>query len=313
MDIYKVDLNLLRVFHAVAEENSLTLAGQRLGLSQPAVSYSLGRLRAMFNDPLFIRAGNAMKATPVALELLMPIQSAMLHLQSALSYGEQFSPKQSKRTFRLAMSDLGEMTFLPALCEKLGQLAPHIYLEVLNFPMSQIADNLRSGQLDFAIGNLASLKDITNYASLFHEAYVCMTNKQNQLNQYKLSIEDFLAKKHILVASIENNHKQVEQYLRDLNIRRTIALQVPHFSVVPQILSRTDWMVTLPKRAAKSLNLGRKFAIYNLPATIPDVEVTVHWHEDFQNNEASIWFRNLLISTLSDANLNDPKEFLAVQ
>ena len=300
MDISKVDLNLLRVFQAIAEENSLTAAGQRLGLSQPAVSYSLGRLRAMFNDPLFVRAGNAMQATPVALELLVPIQRAMMNFQAALNFGEQFKPRQSKRTFRLAMSDLGEMTFLPPLCEQLGQLAPHVHLEVVNMPLSLIVDHLRSGQLDFAVGNLASIKDLTNYTTLFHEAYVCMTSAPIENSQPQLSVEDYLSKQHILVSSIENNHQQVEQYLRDVNIRRTIALQVPHFSVVPQILACTDWMVTLPKRAAESLDQGRRFATYDLPVTIPDVEVTVHWHQDFQNTEASIWFRELLISTLSD-------------
>src|SRR5437016_5448040 len=151
MDIMKVDLNLLRVFHAIAEENSLTLAGNRLGLSQPAVSYALGRLRAMFNDPLFVRSGNTMQPTSAALELREPIRRAMSSIQEALRYGERFDPGRSTRTFHITMSDIGEMVFLPPLCEKLRDVAPNIRLEVSQLPLVQIEEALRSGRLDLAI------------------------------------------------------------------------------------------------------------------------------------------------------------------
>lgn len=300
MDILKIDLNLLRVFHAIAEENSLTLAGNRLGLSQPAVSYALGRLRAMFNDPLFVRSGNTMQPTSAALELREPIRRAMSSIQEALRYGERFDPGRSTRTFHITMSDIGEMVFLPPLCEKLRDVAPNIHLEVSQLPLVQIEEALRSGRLDLAIGNLPTLKASTHFHSLFHEAYVCMTRKRPGETRRKLTVNEYMELAHVFVASADNSHRLIEDFLRERNMRRTIALQIPHFSVVPQILQRTDWAVTLPRRAAQNFNSGRNFSTFELPVAIPEVEVTVHWHADFKDSEANCWLRNLLIETLSE-------------
>lgn len=299
MDIIDTDLNLLRVFHAIAEENSLTLAGNRLGLSQPAVSYALGRLRAMFNDPLFVRSGNSMQPTSAALELREPIRRAMSAIQEALRHGERFDPARSTRTFHMTMSDIGEMVFLPPLCERLREVAPQVRLEVSQLPLGQIEEALRSGRLDLAIGNLPTLKPATQWHALFHEAYVCMTRKHAGETRRKLTAEEYTAMAHVFVASADNNHRLIEDFLREHNIRRNIALQIPHFSVVPQILQRTDWAVTLPRRAAQSLNSGRNFSTFELPVAIPEVEVTVHWHADFEESEANRWLRKLLIETLS--------------
>ena len=114
-----VDLNLLRVFQAIVEERSLTKAGERLALSQPAVSYSLGRLRTLFDDTLFIRTRAGMQPTPVALELAEIVGRALDTVRQALRYAERFDPATSTRTFRLSLSDAGEMAFLPAICAAL--------------------------------------------------------------------------------------------------------------------------------------------------------------------------------------------------
>ncbi len=293
-------MTLLRVFHAIAEENSLTLAGNRLGLSQPAVSYALGRLRAMFNDPLFLRSGNTMQPTSTALELREPIRRAMSSIQQALSYGQRFDPASSARTFQITMSDIGEMVFLPPLCEKLRELAPNVHLEVSQLPLSQIEEALRSGRLDLAIGNLPTLKTSTHFQTLFQEAYVCMTRKHAGETRRKLSVSEYLELAHVFVAAADNSHRMVEDFLRARNMRRMIALQIPHFSVVPQILQRTDWAVTLPRRAAQNFNSSRHFSIFELPEAIPEVEVTVHWHADFEDSEANAWFRKLVIETLAE-------------
>lgn len=299
MDIIDADLNLLRVFHAIAEECSLTLAGNRLGLSQPAVSYALGRLRAMFNDPLFVRSGNTMQPTSAALELREPVRRAMSAIQEALRHGERFDPARSTRTFHMTMSDIGEMVFLPPLCERLRAVAPHVRLEVSQLPQGQIEEALRSGRLDLAIGYLPTLKPATQWRTLFHDAYVCMTRKHPGPARRALTVAEYTAMAHVFVASADSGHRLLEDFLREHDIQRSIALQLPQFSVVPQILQRTDWAVTLPRRAAHSLNSGRHFSTFELPVAIPEVEVTVHWHADFEQSEANLWLRTLLIDTLS--------------
>jgi DNA-binding transcriptional LysR family regulator len=299
MDVFEIDLNLLRVFHAIAEEGSLTLAGNRLGLSQPAVSYALGRLRTLFNDPLFVRSGNAMHPTSTALELLDPVRRLMSSAQEALRHAEHFIPAQSTRTFHIAMSDIGEMVFLPPVCEKLREIAPHVRLDVMQLPVDQIEEALRNGQLDIAIGNLPSLKPTTRFAPLFHEAYVCMTAKRDGASGKRLTMEEYLALSHVSVVSKEHSHRMIEDVLHQRKIHRKIALQLPHFSAVPEILLRTGWAVTLPRRAAQYFNNARKFSIFELPSAIPEVEVTLHWHDDFEESDANRWLRTLLIELLA--------------
>lgn len=300
MDVFEIDLNLLRVFHAIAEEGTLTLAGVRLGLSQPAVSYALVRLRTMFNDPLFVRSGNTMQPTSTALELLAPVRRMMSSAQEALRHAERFIPAQSTRTFYVSMSDIGEVMFLPPISEKLCEVAPNIRLEVLQLPVAEIEDALRNGRLDLALGNLPALKLMTRFDTLFHENYVCMTAKRGTSETTQLSLEEYLALRHVSVISREHGHRMIDDYLRQQKINRNIAQQLPHFSAVPEVLLRTGWAVTLPRRAAQFFNSAGKFSIFELPVTSPELEVTLHWHEDFEESDANRWLRTLLIDLLAE-------------
>jgi DNA-binding transcriptional LysR family regulator len=167
-----VDLNLLRVFNAIIEERSLTRAGQRLALSQPAVSYSLGRLRTLFGDPLFIRTRVGMQPTPIALELAAIVARALDTVREALRYAERFDPAISTRTFRLSLSDAGELAYLPPICAALQRLAPRVKLRIEPTPVEEIEEALRVSRLDFAIGNLPELTARTRHRLLFEETYV---------------------------------------------------------------------------------------------------------------------------------------------
>lgn len=295
-----VDLNLLRVFQAIIEERSLTRAAQRLGLSQPAVSYALGRLRSLFDDPLFVRTTGSMLPTPVATELAAPVNRAIASIRDVLQYGDHFDPAASCREFHLLMSDVGEQVFLPVLCSALQHTAPSVRLSIQQIPITEVEEKLRLGQLDFAIGNMPALKLTTQYAPLFHEPYVCMTRRRSGLPPGHISREQFLALLHIAVGSSESSHHSIEHVLRAEGLFRKIALRVPHFTVVPQLVRRTDWMVTLPLRVACLFNENDEFAVYPLPVQIPEVEVTVHWHEAFDSEEGNRWFRALVIDALRE-------------
>ena len=139
-----VDLNLLRVFQAIVEERSLTRAGQRLALSQPAISYSLGRLRTLFDDPLFIRTRAGMQPTPIALELSSIVARALDTVREALRYAEHFDPAVSSRTFRLSLSVAGELAYLPPICEALHQQAPRVKLRIEPLPVEEIEEDRKS-------------------------------------------------------------------------------------------------------------------------------------------------------------------------
>lgn len=296
-----MDLNLLRVFQAIADEQSLTLAGDRLHLSQPAVSYALRRLRVIFDDPLFIRTKHGMQPTPSALELAKPISRALQAVQDALSYAEQFNPALSTRVFRASMTDAGEMFFLPPVCEHLHAHAPHARLHVEQVPSAAIEEALRTGQLDFAIGNLPALKASTRHALLFAESYVCLTRKRAQLPDRKqLELGEFLALSHVLIQSAESSHDQLEETFRAKGIHRKIALDIPHFSVLPRILARSDLAVSLPLRIARLFNDAEQFSIYELPVALPEAEVTLHWHQDFENDAGHRWLREVITNLVRE-------------
>jgi DNA-binding transcriptional LysR family regulator len=299
--INNMDLNLLRVFQAISDEQSLTLAGARLHLSQPAVSYALRRMRAIFNDPLFIRTKTGMQPTPSALELAKPISRALQAVQDALSYAEQFVPARSTRTFSMSMTDAAEMFFLPPLCEYMRAQAPLARIHVEQVPKAAIEEALRTGQLDFAIGNLPLLKPVTRHTRLFKESYVCVTRKRKGLPTRKgLNVEEFLALSHVQVQSAESSHHQLEDVFRENGIDRPIALDVPHFSVLPSILARSDLAVSLPLRIARLFNTAQQFSLYELPVKIPEVEVTLHWHQDFDGDAGNRWMRQAIVDILQE-------------
>ncbi|MGE8158785.1 LysR family transcriptional regulator [Paraburkholderia sp. NPDC080076] len=297
-DFNKVDLNLLRVFQVILEERSLTRAGQQLGLSQPAVSYALGRLRALFDDPLFARTPEGMLPTPRAEQLAAPLSRAIASIRETLRHGERFDPATSTREFRLSMSDIGEQVFLPPICEKLQRVAPLVRIAAEQVSFADIEEKLRLGQLDFAIGNLSALKPVTKSALLFHEQYACMTRKRPGLPARQLSRQKFLELAHVAVASSDSSHLEIDDALRARGLHRHIALRVPHFTVIPQILQRTDWMVTLPRGVARVFNETGQFSIYPLPVEFPAIESSVHWHATFDNDEGNRWLRELVVETL---------------
>ncbi len=157
MNVQDVDLNLLRVFDAVLRERGVTAAAGRLGLTQPAVSNALARLRALFGDALFVRTAEGMDPTPFARELGEPVRQALALLESALAHGPGFDPGGSSRAFRFYMSDLGQIEFLPPLLERVQREAPGVRLEAVALEVEDIAEALAAGALDLAVGFLPGL------------------------------------------------------------------------------------------------------------------------------------------------------------
>jgi DNA-binding transcriptional LysR family regulator len=297
-DFNKVDLNLLRVFQAVLEERSLTRAGNRLGLSQPATSYALGRLRALFDDPLFTRTPDGMLPTSFAQRLKEPVGRALAAAREALHQSEPFDPATSTREFCISLSDVGGQVFLPRICERLQQVAPGVRIAAETVMLTDVEERMRLGRLDFAIGNLPSLKATTKHALLFNEEYACMTRKRPGLPARRISAARFQELSHVAVASADRSHVLIEESLRLGGLHRRIALRVSHFNVTPEILRRTDWMVTLPRGVAEALNESRQFVIYPLPIDLPRFESTIHWHELYDGDMGNLWLRQLLVDIL---------------
>lgn len=294
------DLNLMRVFLIVMQERSVTRAAQRLELTQPAVSYALGRLRELFDDPLFVRTTVGMQPTAVALALAGPIEQGMDNFADAMHLRHRFEPATSSRRFMLSMSDIGQIVFLPQLMERVHALAPRLRIDVAEVPMEDLPQALKEGAVDLAIGNLAGLGRQTRHSDLFSERYVCMARRDHPVMRDGLTRAQFKRLDHILVASRASAHRLLDDALAEAGLHRQPYLTLPHFAAAAEIVRRTDLTVTLPHRVALWFNRDESFVVQPLPLNLPDLTVTVHWHGRFDSEPGSVWLRQLVVKTLAE-------------
>jgi DNA-binding transcriptional LysR family regulator len=294
VNVKDIDLNLLRAFDAVLQEKSVTGAAARLGLTQPAVSNALARLRALFGDALFVRTPAGMDATPFARELGEPVRQALALLESALSHGPGFDAATSTRAFRFYMSDLGQVEFLPPLTERVQRIAPGVRLEAVALEVEGIDAALAAGTLDLAVGFLPGLGPPVRRRPLFRDPYVCLMRDDHAAIGKTLTRKKFVEASHVLV-SYRGGHRVIEEALERAGLARRIALRVPHFTVVPMVLARTDLILILPERVARVYARQGGFKYLPLPVPIPHADVGVHWHERFDADPGNRWLREQLL------------------
>ncbi len=296
MNVRDADLNLLRVFDAVLRGGGVTPAAATLGLTQPAVSNALARLRKLFGDALFVRTAAGMEATPFARELAEPVRQALALLESALAHGPGFDPASATRAFRFYMSDVGQVEFLPPLVERVQRAAPAVRLEAVALDVDDIGAALAAGGLDLAIGFLPGLGPPVRRRSLFRDPYVCLMRAGHPAAS--LTKKKFLEASHALV-TYRGGHRVIEEALERAGAARHIALRVPHFTVVPMVLERTDLILTLPARVAAVFERRATLKSLALPIAIPPAEVAVHWHERFEGDPGNRWLREQVIDLFS--------------
>jgi len=294
MNMTDLDLNLLRVFDAIATEGSVTVAGERIGLSQPAMSNALARLRQLFDDPLFVRTPRGMRPTPFAQQLSQPVREALRLIQGALQQHAGFEPRSSNNTFRFYMSDIGEMVFLPGLLERVKRDAPGVKIEVVRIPIKDIHAALEAGEIDLAIGFLPGLTTGMRQQPLFREHYVCMLRADHPVIGAKISLKQFREAAHVLVSYAGTGHQVIEETFVAEGLTARIAARVPHFLVVPMILARTDLIVTVPSRVAAVFARLGNFKVLKLPLSMPSFEVRLHWHQRFHQDPANRWLREVM-------------------
>ena len=250
MNVQDVDLNLLRVFDAVLHERGVTPAAARLGLTQPAVSNALARLRALFGDPLFVRTPRGMDATPFARELAEPVRQALALLESALAHGPGFDPATSTRAFRFYMSDLGQIEFLPPLVERVQRVAPGVRLEAVALDVEDIGDALAAGALDLAVGFLPGLGRAGAAPGAVPRS-LRLPDARRPPDRQHADQEADSSKRRTRWSPTAAATASSRRRSSAPASRARIALRVPHFTVVPMVLERTDLILTLPARVAR--------------------------------------------------------------
>jgi DNA-binding transcriptional LysR family regulator len=240
-----------------------------------------------------------MDATPFARELAEPVRQALALLEAALAHGPGFDPATSTRAFRFYMSDLGQIEFLPPLVERVQRAAPNVRLEAVAADLEHIADALGTGALDLAVGFLPALGPPIGRRALFRDPYVCLMRAGHPAAASRLTRKKFVESSHVLVTYRGGGHRVIEEALERAGAARHIALRVPHFTVVPMVLERTDLILTLPARVARVYEREGKFKSLPPPVPMPPAEVAVHWHERFETDPGNRWLREQVVELFS--------------
>ena len=301
MNTGTVDLNLMRVFLAVWETHSLTLAADRLALSQPAVSHSLRRLRDVFQDPLFVRTSEGMQPTAAAIRLHAPIERGLGLIYGAMQHHAGFDAAVSSRRFRISMSDMSSFFFLPPLLAACQQSAPRIGIEIVPVPLQHVESGMRSGEIDLALGYVPGLSGDCLSQTLFEDRYVCMVRAGHPMAGRTLTRAQVGALRYVFADSGATGHGLIESGLGQLDIQRNIVLQLPHFIAAPEIVRSTDLAVIFPRSIAERFNRGRQFRLLALPFDLPPIEVKLNLHGRFGADAGIAWLRAAIVGMFGAA------------
>ena len=290
MNIKNFDLNLLRVFVMVYRLRSVSLAATAIGLTQPAMSNALRRLREQCNDPLFTRSGRAMEPTALANSLFAPLETALTGIETCFEHVGDFRPASSSRTFHLLMSDVGEMVVLPRLMRALAAVAPGVSIEASRIPQADYAPALRSGQADLAIGNISFLHTGFYQQHLFDDRYCCIARKGHPGLGGRLTLALYLSQQHV-VSTAGSTDALVEEALSGRRQRRDVKLTVTHYHRCAAIVLQSDLIATVPGNAVKGME---GLEAYPLPFRMPKARVRQFWHRRAHTDAAHNWLRQLI-------------------
>jgi DNA-binding transcriptional LysR family regulator len=294
VELHQLDLNLLVVFNQLLIERRVSKVADNLGISQPAVSNSLAKLRKIFGDDLFLRTPKGMEPTPFADQLAESVSYALAMIHSGVNQRTTFEPSTAKRDFTIGMTDIGEIYFLPALIERLRREAPGVTLSTMRNAAINLRDELESGKVDLALGLLPQLKAGFFQRRLFSQSYVCLMRQGHRLDKRRMSLAEFSAAEHLVVISAGTGHGKVDELLLRSGVERTVRLTVPHYVSVGHILRGSDLIATVPERLAD--RLVEPFGLVKVPhpAKLPDVAINVFWHAKYHRSPANRWLRGVV-------------------
>jgi DNA-binding transcriptional LysR family regulator len=297
-----IDLNLLPVLITIYDEGSVTAAAEELGMSQSTISAALARLREKYGDPLFYRVGHGMQPTPRMQAMIESLREALSRVESTLVTEPAFDPHTTEATFTFAMTDLGEMVFMPKILSRIRKLAPRAAVRSVAATAAQIERGLESGEIDLAVGYFPDLTEKSfQERHLFFHHFVCLMRANHPITAQTLSMEQFLSLEHAVVYGAGRTYEIFERFLRSKKVHRRVVLETPHFMSIPIIISQTDLVVTVPHAVGVFVQSAHmNIRAVRPPMRTPKIDLKLHWHRNFQRDAKSKWLRELVASLFTD-------------
>lgn len=297
MNLSAIDLNLLVVLDAVLTEKSATRAARRLGVTQPAVSNALSRLRDLFGDPLVVRNGRGLAPTPRAAALAPKVARWIREARAILDDDDAaFDPARTEREFTLACADYYGMVVLPPLVAALRESAPHARLRLVSLE-ELVGGGGLADDIDVHVGRPKVIAAGCLSLSLFDEEFVCLTRREGSTTRRRMSLREYAAASHVRVRVLGNVRDPIDDGLEKVGITRKIALTVPHFSLTPFVVLRMGWIATLASRLAHLYASVLPLRVRRPPVAIGPRSVDMIWHQRTTNDPGARFFRDLVVAT----------------
>ena len=302
VNLATIDLKLLVVFDAIMGEHSVSRAAQRLGMSQPAISNALNRLRHLLKDQLFLRTAEGMRPTPRALELGPPITRALKQIQEALEPA-QFAPADGGSEFKLTLSDHATVVVLPRLLPLLQRVAPQVRLRVLPKRNSTIEDQLDAGEVDFAVGIIPRLPRRFERQDLYEDQYVCMMHRSHPLAGRPITRAEFVAAEHLALRPLDSA-SVIDQCLKRHKASRKVVLNVTQYLAVPNTIRNRNLVACMLGTVAEHF-ADDEFYLSPLPFDLEPMKIALVWSRARTHHAANAWMRQKLVEACADLRLKD--------
>ncbi|NWE12838.1 LysR family transcriptional regulator [Pseudomonas yamanorum] len=292
----RTDLNLLRVLLAIHDCGNVTAAAKLLGMSQPAASAALSRLRHSLGDPLFVRSGTAMEPTPRARSIVERTREVIATIDQEILPSPTFDPAESRDEVTFCLSEIGEVVFLPALFDCLRSKAPHVKIRCLSLGPKDLLEALREGKVDAALGYFPDLDAPNIYQQrLFSHDLVCLIRQDHRITDARLSLKDFCELEHLQVRDGSRSQEMYESFLGEQGIERRIVLQMSHYMSMAAIIERSDLVAVVPRTVANLYVQYSSVRLIEPPVEIPRYSLKHHWHARNQKDPRHLWLRKQVV------------------
>jgi DNA-binding transcriptional LysR family regulator len=296
-DVTRVDLNLLVILEALSRFRSVSRAAESLGMSQPALSSALKRLRTTLDDPLFTRTAHGLRPTSRAEQLFVPLQSILDQIANDLLRQPEFDPNQSSRTFIVNMIDLGELVFMPYLTARLLVAAPNVRVRAVSLSGTRLTEALANGEVDLAAGHFPALTEPALFRQrLFSHSYSVLARRDHPTIRSALTREQFLTADHVIVEPDSGISAHFESALERHGLQRKIVLSMTHYLAVPAVIAASDMIATVPYAAGVVLAAMADLRVFSPPVRLRPADVHLIWHARARADLGNKWLRGVIAS-----------------